>query len=61
MATQRKARKPQGGDKERYTVICDLPNPLPITEWEIALLEGELADFLEELISEPPPRGSREV
>ena len=33
-----------------YTVIVDLPDPLPITEAEIELLESELADFIAELL-----------
>jgi hypothetical protein len=43
-----------------YTVIVDLPDPLPITEAEIEMLERELADFFEELLGEGVPRGSRE-
>lgn len=35
---------------EDYTVIVDLPDPLPITEAEIELLEAELADFIVELL-----------
>jgi len=35
---------------EDYTVIVDLPDPLPITEAEIELLESELADFIAELL-----------
>lgn len=35
---------------EDYTVIVDLPDPLPITETEIELLESELADFIAELL-----------
>lgn len=35
---------------EDYTVIVDLPYPLPITEAEIELLEAELADFIAELL-----------
>lgn len=35
---------------EDYTVIVDLPDPLPITEAEIELLEAELADFIAELL-----------
>lgn len=33
-----------------YTVIVDLPHPLPITEAEVELLESELADFIAELL-----------
>ena len=36
--------------KAEYRVIVDLPDPLPITEAEIDLLERELADFLAELL-----------
>ena len=43
-----------------YTVIIDLPAPLPVTEAEIQLLERELADFFEGLLGEGGPRGSRE-
>ena len=35
---------------EDYNVIVDLPDPLPITEAEIELLESELADFIAELL-----------
>jgi hypothetical protein len=40
-----------------YTVTVDLPDPLPITDAELDLLERELADFLEELLSDRKPRG----
>lgn len=43
----RKARRHSADD---YTVIVDLPDPLPITEAEIELLESELADFIAELL-----------
>ena len=33
-----------------YKVIIDMPDPLPITEAEIELLESELADFIAELL-----------
>ena len=36
----------------QYKVVCDLPDPLPITEREVELLETELSDFIEELLSE---------
>jgi hypothetical protein len=36
----------------QYTVVSDLPEPLPITERELELLETELSDFIEELLSE---------
>ncbi len=32
------------------TVIVDLPDPMPITEAEIELLESEPADFIAELL-----------
>jgi len=35
---------------EDYTVIVNLPDPLPITKAEIELLESELADFIAELL-----------
>ena len=35
---------------EDYTVIVDLPDPLPVTEAELELLESELADFIAELL-----------
>jgi hypothetical protein len=35
---------------EDYTVILDLPDPLPVTEAELELLESELADFIAELL-----------
>jgi len=44
-----------------YTVIVDLPDPLPITEAEIEMLERELADFFEELLGDGTARGRREV
>ncbi|MBI1181533.1 MAG: hypothetical protein GC201_13340 [Alphaproteobacteria bacterium] len=46
-APSRKARRHSADD---YTVIVDLPDPLPITEAEIELLESELADFIAELL-----------
>lgn len=45
-AASRKSRQ----RAEDYTVIVDLPDPLPITEAEIELLESELADFIAELL-----------
>lgn len=33
-----------------YTVIVDMPDPLPVTEGELELLESELADFIAELL-----------
>ena len=36
----------------KYTVVSDLPQRLPITEWELELLEAELSDFIEELLSQ---------
>jgi hypothetical protein len=36
----------------QYKVVCDLPDPLPITDLELELLETELSDFIEELLSE---------
>ncbi|MBV8978203.1 MAG: hypothetical protein JOZ13_12580 [Alphaproteobacteria bacterium] len=33
-----------------YKVIVDLPEPLPVTEGELELLESELADFIAELL-----------
>jgi hypothetical protein len=33
-----------------YKVIMDMPDPLPITEAEIELLESELTDFIAELL-----------
>ena len=33
-----------------YEVVVDLPNPLPVTEAELELLEAELADFIAELL-----------
>ena len=35
---------------EDYKVTLDMPDPLPITEAEIELLESELADFIAELL-----------
>ncbi len=35
---------------EDYTVILDFPDPLPVTEAELELLESELADFIAELL-----------
>jgi hypothetical protein len=46
-APSRKAKRHSADD---YTVIADLPDPLPITEAEIELLESELADFIAELL-----------
>jgi hypothetical protein len=33
-----------------YTVIVAMPDPLPVTEGELELLESELADFIAELL-----------
>lgn len=41
----RKTRETSG-----YKVIVDLPEPLPVTEGELELLESELADFIAELL-----------
>ena len=35
----------------KYKVVSDLPDPLPVTEQELDLLESELSDFIEELLS----------
>ena len=36
----------------QYKVVSELPDPLPVTEGELDLLETELSDFIEELLSE---------
>ncbi|HVT24172.1 MAG TPA: hypothetical protein VHD95_06050 [Rhizomicrobium sp.] len=36
----------------KYNVVSDLPERLPITEWELELLEAELSDFIEELLTQ---------
>lgn len=36
----------------QYKVVSDLPDPLPITEGELELLETELSDFIAELLNE---------
>lgn len=36
----------------KYKVVSDLPDPLPVTEAELDLLETELSDFIEELLSQ---------
>lgn len=36
----------------QYKVVSDLPEHLPITEDELLLLEAELSDFIEELLSQ---------
>lgn len=33
-----------------YKVIIDMPDPLPVTDGELELLESELADFIAELL-----------
>ena len=33
-----------------YAVICDLPDPLPVSEAELELLERELASFIDSLL-----------
>ena len=43
---------PAASTKREYSVIVDLPNPLPVTEAEIDLLETELSDFFAELLGE---------
>ena len=49
-----RARAPSRRNKRQraqdYTVIVDLPDPLPITKAEVELLEAELADFIAELL-----------
>jgi hypothetical protein len=50
-----KAKSPaNAGRKTRRRVECqaivDLPDPLPVTEQELDLLEVELADFIDELL-----------
>jgi hypothetical protein len=42
-----KARRHSADD---YTVIFDLPDPLPVTDAELELLESELAEFIAELL-----------
>ena len=37
---------------KQYVVHVDLPDPLPVTEGELDLLETELSDFVEELVSQ---------
>jgi hypothetical protein len=44
-STGRKTRR-----RVEYRVDAELPDPLPVTEQELDLLEGELADFIEELL-----------
>lgn len=39
-------------DSKQYVVHVDLPDPLPVTEGEVDLLETELSDFVEELVSQ---------
>ena len=39
-------------DSKQYVVHLDLPDPLPVTEGELDLLETELSDFVEELVSQ---------
>ncbi len=39
-------------DSKQYVVHVDLPDPLPVTEGELDLLETELSDFVEELLSQ---------
>ena len=46
-AVSRKARRQ---NTEDYTVIIDLPDPLPVTDAELELLESELAEFIAELL-----------
>lgn len=53
------SRRPQPADAAKaapeskgYVVHVDLPDPLPVTEQELDLLETELSDFIEELLSE---------
>lgn len=36
----------------KYNVVSDLPKHLPITEDELRLLEDELSDFIEELLTQ---------
>ena len=39
-------------DSKHYVVHLDLPDPLPVTEGELDLVETELSDFVEELLSQ---------
>jgi len=43
-AAPSKARKRRG--KAGHAVVCDLPDPLPVTEGELDLLERELGPFI---------------
>ena len=43
-------RAPRKHKAEDYTVTVDIPDPLPVTEGELELLESELADFIAELL-----------
>ncbi len=61
MPSQQKAHPPRNAGKDHYAVVCDLPDPLPITEAEIEMLERELAAFFEELLGDGTARGPREV
>jgi len=36
--------------QNEYRVILDLPDPLPVTDAELDLLEQELSDFLSKLL-----------
>lgn len=36
----------------KYNLVSNLPDPLPVTDWELELLETELSDFIEELLTQ---------
>jgi hypothetical protein len=44
------ARASRKHNAEDYTVIVEMPDPLPVTEAELELLESELADFIADLL-----------
>ncbi len=50
----RKVRQPDtaksASDSKQYVAHVELPDPLPVTEQELDLLEVELADCIDELL-----------
>jgi hypothetical protein len=44
-----------------YKVLVDLPDPLPVTEAELDLLESELAAFIAELLAPPKRSAARGI
>lgn len=47
--------RPPKHDLSTWTVIDDFPDPLPVTEAEVAVFERWFGDFFDELFAPPAP------